>query len=251
MHKPVLWFLLLLLHASPVWAQDKDELLDTVVTVVQPAGRERNTSVKFDRIKEQKPVPVRTVPKSIVDSLKAADDFWYANAAPVKKKAKKEQASGESIFQKRWFRNLLWVIILSSFIGVVLWYLVASNIFFFRKKAKTIRGEEGVAEDKNDIFSLDYDNEIAAATVAGNYRLAVRLWYLQTLKTLSEKGLIDYRFGRTNQDYVAQLSRHSYYRDFFRLTRNFEYTWYGQFPLSAAAYEMMHQDFVQFQNSLR
>lgn len=251
MYKPVLWILLLLLHASPVWAQDENVLLDTVVTVVQPAGRERSTSVKFDKIREHKPVLVRTIPKSLVDSLKASDDFWYANAAPIKRKAKKEQAIGESIFQKGWFRNLLWVIILSSFIGVVLWYLVVSNIFIFRKNAKTISREEDVAENKDDIFSLDYDKEIAAATAGGNYRLAVRLWYLQTLKTLAERGMIQYRFGRTNQDYVAQLSRHSQYRDFFRLTRNFEYTWYGQFPLSAEAYEMMRHDFVQFQNSIR
>lgn len=251
MYKPVSWILLLLLHVSPIWAQDEVLMLDTAVTVVQPASRERSNTAKFDRIKEHNPVPVRTVPRSIVDSLKAADEFWYANAAPVKKKVKKEQASGESIFQKRWFRNLLWVIILSSFIGVVLWYLVVSNIFVFRKKAKSISLEEDVAENKDDLFSLDYEKEMAAATTAGNYRLAVRLWYLQTLKTLAERGMIQYRFGRTNQDYVTQLSRHSLYRDFFRLTRNFEYTWYGQFPLSAEAYEMIRHDFVQFQNSLR
>ena len=249
MYKPAFWLLFFLLHAAPALAQDEDELPDTVVTVVQPAGP--GDTATFDRIQEQLPVAVRTVPQRIVDSLKATDEFWYANAAPVKKKVKKPGATGLSIFQKQWFRTLLWVIILSSFTGVVIWYLVASKIFVFRKSARQIGGDEGLEETNDDIFSRNYDKEISEATGAGDYRLAVRLWYLQTLKILSEKGLIDYRFGRTNQDYVHQLFRHPNYRDFFRLTRNFEYTWYGQFNLSAEAYERISNDFVQFQNSLR
>ncbi len=252
MYKPVFLVFLLLQYAASVSAQDDDVVADTVTAISKLSEKERSDTAAFDAIIEQKQVVIRTVPKSIVDSLKAADEFWYANAEPAKKtRSKIKQEDGKSVFQQRWFRNLLWVIILTSFIGVVLWYLVASNIFIFRKRAKTLGSEEKADESTDDIFSRNYDREIASATAAGNYRLAVRLWYLQTLKELSERGLIDYRFGRTNQDYVNQLSKHSHYRDFFRLTRNFEYTWYGQFEPSTEAYEMMRSDFVHFQNSLQ
>jgi hypothetical protein len=62
--------------------------------------------------------------------------------------------------------------------------------------------------------------------------------------------LIDYRFGRTNQDYVSDMHHHPQYDTFFRLTRHFEYIWYGQFPLSAEAYQHLQAEFIQFKNSL-
>ena len=48
---------------------------------------------------------------------------------------------------------------------------------------------------------------------------------------------------RTNSDYLAQLYNTSYYKNFFRLTRNFEYVWYGKFDISAEAFQMIQQDY--------
>jgi len=251
MYKPAFCLLFLLYTTASALAQAGDGLMDTLVTVVQPAGDEVAGTTSFDPVGKQHPVALRTVPKRVVDSLKAAEEFWYANTTWAKKKEKKTPETGQSLFQKQWFRNLIWFLILSSFVGVVLWYLVASNIFIFRKKAKPLQHPSTATDETDNLFSLDYDREIATATTAGDYRLAVRLWYLQTLKLLAEKGLIHYRFERTNQDYIAQLSKHTCYREFLRLTRNFEYTWYGHFPLTRDVYAMMQDQFVQFQKSLR
>ena len=208
-------------------------------------------------MQQQGLVDVRKVSPKKVDELKKDDDYWYADLEPEKKKNPKKtdnqngnQEERKSLFEQEWFKNLSWIIILCSFIAVVIWYLAASNIWIFRKAPKKIL-EEGVEEEvTDDIFAISYDNEIQKAVAAGNFRLAIRLWYLRILKELSERSIIDYRYGKTNSDYVAQLAGSRYYRDFFRLTRNFEYTWYGQFDLSAEAYEMMHNDFTQFKNSL-
>jgi hypothetical protein len=232
--------------------QESIDSPDSITMAEGPYNTESSFVSSFDSVSLQEPVSVRFVEKEVVDSLKAADDFWYANLDKAKKKKTVVQAqeNQKTLFQQRWFRNLLWVVILGSFIAVVFWYLVSSNIFFFRKGAKKINGD-GVDEAETDnVFAIDYNKEIATATEAGNYRLAVRLRYLQTLKELANRKLIDYRFGRTNHDYVAQLSKTPHYRNFFRLTRNFEYTWYGQFALSKQAYDMMEADFVHFKNGL-
>ena len=149
-----------------------------------------------------------------------------------------------------WFLNLLWIIMLCSFIGAVVWYLVSSNVGLFRRESKKIIEEETAEELPEDIFTINYEKEIQKAVDARNYRLAVRLWYLRTLKELSSRNIIDYRHEKTNNDYVNSLFGGRFYRDFFRLTRNFEYTWYGQFDLSEQAYELMRKDFVNFKNSL-
>ncbi|MDQ3277932.1 MAG: DUF4129 domain-containing protein [Bacteroidota bacterium] len=230
----------------------KDVALDTVLTVTEVPVSESIDTTRFDPIWLQDPVASRNVPQRILDSLKADDDYWYANLGPAKKELAKEPTSNKkSWFRQQWFRSLLWFAILGSFIGVVIWYLISSNILLFRKKAKNIAAVEEEAVVTDDIFSIHYDAEIAKAAGGGNYRLAVRLWYLYLLKELAEKGLIDYRYGRTNHDYVMQLHKSAYYRDFSRITRNFEYTWYGQFDLSAEAYEMLRNDFSTFKNELR
>ena len=244
--------LLLWQCAGPASAQDRNEpAVDTLVTVTEVRVADNADTTRFDKLGQPAAVMVRPVSKRVLDSLLADEDYWYANVAPQKKKAEEPRTGGDSLFRQRWFRDLLWFLILGSFIGVVIWYLISSNILLFRRKAKNIAAEEGEEVVTDDIFSFSYEKEIEKAVAARNYRLAVRLRYLQLLKLLSEKGRIDYRYGRTNHDYVLQLYKTPYYRDFSRLTRNFEYTWYGQFDLSAEAYEMMRHDFSTFQNALR
>ena len=251
MYKPAFWLFLLLQTTVLVSAQPNKALRDTLFSTVEPAVKNGSENSRVKVTGTPSPVALRTVPKRLVDSLKEAEAFWYANAAPLKQKEKQASATGASLFQKRWFRNLLWVLILGSFLGVLFWYLVSSNLFIFRKKVAPLSREAEVEESGDDLFSIDYEKGLSEATARGQYRLAVRLWYLQTLKILAEKDLIHYRHGTTNQDYVAQLNRHGAFRDFFRLTRHFEYTWYGQFSLSAEAYERIKADFLQFQKGLR
>ena len=226
---------------------------DTMVMVGNDVIQNGAEWLRFDTIGQLVPVSPRHIPASLIDSLKNDDDFWYANATPQKKKAEKavtEQAERSSITGSKTFRDLLWIVILFSFIAVVIWYLIASNILIFRKEPKKI-GSPTEEDSFDDIFSIDYEAEIAAAEKTNDYRLAVRLWYLNLLKELTDKGLIDYRYGRTNQDYVQQLYKTDYYRDFFRLTQSFDYTWYGQFNPSAGAYRTICHDFSTFKGRLR
>lgn len=240
-----------LLYTATTVAQDSDPEMDSLTTILEaPASADSDTTF-FNTAIVPAAIQERRVPQAKIDSLKAADDFWYANTVPERKKKPVEQKETESIFRLQWVRSLLWMIVLVSFIAVVIWYLQSSNIFLFRKRSRKISDEEQASEEEDNIFTLPYDREIAAAEAAQNFRLAVRLRYLQALKELADRQLIDYRFGRTNSDYVLQLVKSRYHRDFFRLTRNFEYTWYGQFDLSAEAYEMMRRDFYTFQTSLR
>ena len=96
-----------------------------------------------------------------------------------------------------------------------------------------------------------YEREIKKAVDNKNYRLAIRLWYLLTLKESADRNIIDYRHEKTDSDYVNSLYGSSYYHNFFRLTRNFEYTWYGQFSISPETYNLLQADFSKFKNSLQ
>lgn len=239
------------LHLSFLCAAQEDELMvDTITTLTPPPPvKEEDSAISSA---QAKPVAVRKVAEKKITELKSDDAYWYANQEPEKKKKKNpgQPPPKRGLMDAGWFQNLLWIIILCSFIGVVIWYLASSNINLFKKKPKKIIDEEAEEELTDDIFSINYEKEIQKATEAKNYRLAIRLWYLTTLKELSDRAIIDYRHEKTDNEYVNSLYGTRYYRDFFRLTRNFEYTWYGQFNLSSEAYETMRADFMTFKNSL-
>ncbi len=189
---------------------------------------------------------------SLLDKLKKDDAFWYANTAPKRQKqaeAGPVKKYSEPFYLQNWFKTLVWVIIIGAFIAVLIWFLIASDIRLFRKKPNAVKNETEVAISE-DIFAVDYDHELAKAITTENYALGVRLMYLHVLRLLSEKGLIQYKIERTNSDYILQLYNTSYYNDFFRLTRNFEYVWYGKFDISSAAFEMIRQDYTKIKNIL-
>lgn len=172
-------------------------------------------------------VQKRVVPDTILRQIKSEKAYWYANEVPPRQL--KEEKSSDFRMQQ-WMITALWLIIIGVFIAIVIGFLASSNIHLFRRRAATVlKSDEGVSEE--NLFTINYDNEIRSAVNAGNYRLAIRLWYLQTLKNLAEDELISYKQESTNSQYLQQLNDTNFYKPFRLLTRSFEYAWYGQFTL--------------------
>ena len=88
-----------------------------------------------------------------------------------------------------------------------------------------------------NIHEVDFATRLAEAEAAGNWRLAVRLGYLQLLKTLADGGQIQWQPDKTNHAYLAELPAAGPLRGAFReATRQFEYVWYGELALTAQLY---------------
>ncbi|MBT9391591.1 DUF4129 domain-containing protein [Hymenobacter sp. NST-14] len=97
-----------------------------------------------------------------------------------------------------------------------------------------------------DIHRIDFTEELARAEQAGNYRLAVRLGYLLTLRHLTERHLIRWQPDKTNHDYLRELAGSPWAPGFQELTRQFEYVWYGERPLSATQYPALREARQEF-----
>ena len=183
---------LAILYSSVGFGQS-DEIIDTV-RLEPPPVEEVYQSSSFEPVLEPETVDVRKLPAGKVAELKEDDAYWYANVEPEKKKVEKVPVKKDpSLVDRSWFQNLLWIIILCCFIGVVIWYLASSNIRLFSKESKKIDDDSDVEETTDDIFAIQYDREIQKAVDAKNYRLAVRLWYLKTLRQLSDRNIIEYQ----------------------------------------------------------
>jgi len=95
---------------------------------------------------------------------------------------------------------------------------------------------------------VDFATRLAEAEAAGNWRLAVRLGYLQLLKTLSDNALINWQPDKTNHAYLAELPLAGTLRvDFREITRQFEFVWYGELALSGPLYERVRAGQRAFQ----
>jgi hypothetical protein len=189
----------------------------------------------------------RNLPETVKTGWRQDKDFWYANRLPQEKRHD-SPAVNRSLTGQQWFEPLLWIISLAGFACFIILYLMNNNISIFRKKDISLTNEDETY-NQEDIFSIKYTREIEKAAANQNYRLAIRLLFLRLLKDLSDRNIIQYKPDRTNLDYLIQLSSTKYYNDFFRLTRNYEYSWYGKFEVNREGYARIKADFEKFNPS--
>jgi hypothetical protein len=107
--------------------------------------------------------------------------------------------------------------------------------------------------DEN-IHELDFNHLIEEAIRRQHYSRAVRLYYLQSLKQLTDRRLIDWKINKTNHDYLYELSRSQpgspMVSAFSRLTSLFEYICYGNFAVDASYFEEVRGSFQQFNQDI-
>ncbi|HEV7780382.1 MAG TPA: hypothetical protein VGO58_03905 [Chitinophagaceae bacterium] len=285
LHIPKTAGIIFLLFFSSVSRAQNDENKITVdsteVKEIVPAEEENGTPSStryFNERADRLSVEQRNLPPDVVKKMKEDEDFWYANmtikegksqqVVPEREKGEKgNKGKNEPVIkekeQKREYTEtssdsssggqvLLWILIVGVFIAGLVLYLGNSNIGLFRRKNRS--ANEGGEMDETiteDIFAINYQKDIDRAAAQGNYRVAIRLLFLRLLKNMSERNIIRYKQDKTNLDYLMELHTTAYYNNFFRVTRNYEYSWYGQFPVSEDAYKMIRQDFERFDKELR
>ena len=138
-------------------------------------------------------------------------------------------------------------------------FAVATILFFVFKvmgmNRQALFGRDGSGSldysvSAEDIHNISFDEAISEAIASGNYRLAIRLLYLQTLKKLSEKGIITWQINKTNSDYLKEVSQQKWSPLFSSITNNFDYTWYGEMPVDKEHFEEVRQQFTTLNNEL-
>lgn len=157
-------------------------------------------------------------------------------------KPDEEESSGLSVGS-----ILLMIVLVGLIIYFVLKYMQLDNIF--RKKPETV--DVPYTESSKNIHEINFEKQIAEAVGKRNYKIAVRLHYLNALKQLSDAGLIAWQPDKPNSVYLHELQDIKYREPFALLTRQFEYVWYGDFPLGEQAFENINRHFADFKRMLR
>lgn len=249
-------YLFLLLHAAPckAWAQvsDRDEVpIPSLYDSTEVSPREIDDNYYFtDRslVREPEPYRARSIAAEKMNRIREHDAYWYANVEFEKARETQNKGSYIPLGQRQWFKTLVWVLIVGCFLAFLVIYLSGSGIGLFRRR--DVEAVQPGEEFTENIFELDFREAIHTAEKEGEFRRAVRLRYLQLLRNLSQSGLIVFSEEKTNFDYLLQLHGSRYYEHFFRVTRHYEFGWYGQFEVSERMYDAIRGDFFKMEKML-
>jgi hypothetical protein len=104
---------------------------------------------------------------------------------------------------------------------------------------------------EQDVRKMDLPSAIARAEQEGQYRLALRLLYLNSLRQMADRDLIRYAVSKTNHDYARELAGGPFAASFSRITLLYEFGWYGEFPVDRDLYERIREVFTEHQKSFQ
>ncbi len=121
-------------------------------------------------------------------------------------------------------------------IASVLWLLYKKRPELFMRVRKN---SVPYLVHEDTIYGVDFVNNIQEALALGDYREAIRLLYLQTLKQLSDDSYIDWQLYKTPTEYVYEVKPESMRIHFRRLTNDFLRVRYGNFEATESVYQEM------------
>jgi hypothetical protein len=159
-----------------------------------------------------------------------------------------------------WFNNFFTGVDNPIFWKTVAYVFIASVVVFatlklmgvdfsglYRKKNNNGIPYETLGEN---IHAIDFTEAIAEAITQKNYRLAIRLYYLKTLKELTDHQMIDWQINKTNRSYVYELNSPTLRPEFEQITLQFEYAWYGDFPVDEPQFITIKNQFLTFSSAI-
>jgi hypothetical protein len=109
----------------------------------------------------------------------------------------------------------------------------------------------GLSEEEHIIKNEDIQMLIKKALEDKNYRLAIRYYYLFILQLMSEKEIIDWQLQKTNHDYENEIKKPNLKEDFTKITRLYDYVWYGDFEIDEPQYQKAEYIFSIVQKTLK
>lgn len=139
-----------------------------------------------------------------------------------------------------YIRYILIGLLVFGFIILILNTNVQSLLF---KSKNHIKIDYNISEE--DLANMDLDALINLEISKKSYKLAVRYLFLKTLKIMTEKGIIEWKFNKTNKDFLVEVKNKKYFETFKDITKTFEYVWYGNFTMSTSEFEHTNRKFYE------
>ena len=149
-----------------------------------------------------------------------------------------------------WFKVFFLILGVALLVFFVLKATGTGTNSLFRGRSRVKEKIDATVEDV-DIHGIDYEGQIRQAKTNKDFRLAVRLWFLRSLKELSDGELIKWTIDKTNSDYYYEIKDKELKEDFSRVSLMYEYIWYGDFSIGESDYEEREKQLTAFYQSVK
>ncbi len=152
----------------------------------------------------------------------------------------------EKFFNSRFLEIFLWITAI-GFVGFIIYHLFLSKgVFSKQSKVATISAFD---EDVINHLDNDFDSLFKKAYSAGNTKLAMRYLFLNLLKRLDEKELIQFAAEKTNSIYIEEIPTGKR-NDFAQIALYYEYIWYGNTNVSVQTFDTIKNKVNEFLNTI-
>lgn len=133
-----------------------------------------------------------------------------------------------------WFLVVFFIVV----VGLIVFFVYKKRPeLFLREKKQPIRYEV----EEETIYGIDFEKELSAALSAGNFRAAIRMLYLQTLRFLSDRQFIDWQIYKSPAEYIYELKPTDLKAPFRIFTNHFLQVRYGNFKASRELFDVMKE----------
>ncbi len=130
-------------------------------------------------------------------------------------------------------------------------FLILKNAFgFFSEKVPDQKLVSVVESLEENIHDVDFEKLLQQATDSKQFQLAIRIFYLKIIKSLSDRELIKWRKNKTNGHYVREMGQHKTGAEFGLLTRIYEQAWFSTHEVDEEGYGFVSQYFIKYLKSL-
>lgn len=126
------------------------------------------------------------------------------------------------------------------FVGVAIVIFLLVIWFLYKKRPELFMRMRGdrlpytIQEDT--IYGIDFQSAINTALSRNDFREAIRLLYLQTLKQLSDEGCIHWQPYKTPTEYIYEVKTETLRAPFRKLTNSFLRVRYGNFAATESLF---------------
>ncbi len=251
--KNILFFLLFPFALSAQVEEVLEDSLQAVEIAADTSYLDEDEMVEEDYVREPysapplAPIALREVRGDEWD--KAARGMDYSKDVPKPPKERKRRETNEPDPSFDWngmtqglgtFLQALAVIFALCIIAYGIYWMMQTP----RNRTISRDGTEITLANLDEyIHETDLERFLREALAASNWPLAVRLYFLQTIKQLSEKEAIVWSKEKTNRDYLREMRGHRLGTQFRDVTRQFERVWYGNQPLTVEEFMRLEPEF--------
>lgn len=112
-------------------------------------------------------------------------------------------------------------------------------------------GVEELQQAEENLSGANLEQLLERAIETGQFKVALRIYYLIILKELANKELLVLRKDATNHQYLRQLRKSDFYESFRLATYSFERFWYGDQNLQESEFKRLSVPMQAMINNLK